>query len=257
MKKVVVITGASGNLGKAICKEFCKQGYTIVAIDLHQEDLAALQQDISDELIYFKCDITDPDHVRTTMEAVIRKFGQIDVLVNNAGITHIERFEKMSDRIQTINKVMNVNFYGAVYCTESCLDALIKSKGSIINISSVAGFAPLLGRTAYAASKHALHGFFESLHSELIDQGVHCMMVCPSFIEAKYNSQNKSSLYQEKKKIGQDISPDKIAKKIFERMIQKKALLLSGKTAHLSHWLRRIMPQIYFNKMRLSLKDTL
>lgn len=254
--KVVVVSGASGNLGSAICKVFAGKGAIIIALDLSEESLLDLRDEIKNDIDTFKCDITDFEACQNVFTEIIEKYKRIDVLINNAGITNIERYAKMKNRVAVTRKVMEVNFFGAVHCLELCFEQLIKHKGAIVNISSVAGFAPLLGRTAYSASKHAMNGFFTSLSSELIDSDVQCLIVCPSFIEATKKNMN-SSLYQEKKKIGQDVSPIKIAEDIISALKKKKRILISGKTGLVSYYVNRLLPNFYFKKMREKLSKSL
>lgn len=259
--KVLIVTGASGNLGRAICRQFARVGMKIAALDINQGSLdklqATLQKDEID-ILPIVCDITKKDSCQTAIEKVLRNFGRIDGLANNAGITHIERYTEMDKNKEITRRVMEVNFFGSVNCTEACLDQIRQNKGFIVNISSVAGFAPLLGRTAYAASKHALHGFFESLGSELKEEGVHCLMVCPSFIqappEAKNASSEKNSIYQNKKTIGKTVSADEIAKDIYKYCSKNKPLLIAGKTGKISYWLYRFLPKLYERAMVNNLK---
>lgn len=261
--KVIMVTGASGNLGKAICKRFAKAGAYIAALDINEASLSKLQEELSKdniEVLPIVCDITDQKSCEAAAQQVLQKWNRIDGLANNAGITHIERYTKMDKSKDITRKIMEVNFFGAVNCTEAVLDEIRKNKGVLINISSVAGFAPLLGRTAYAASKHALHGFFESLGSELQEEGVHCLMVCPSFIQApKGNdgSAEKNSIYQDKKTIGKDVSPTEIADDIYHYCLKNKKILVSGKTGKISYFLRRFFPNFYERAMIKNLKDSL
>ena len=257
---VIVVTGASGNLGKAICKQFAKSGSLIAALDINSIALIKLKKDLGKEdieIYTIECDITDKNACQTARNKIYNKWGRIDGLVNNAGITHIERFIKMDKRIEITRKVMEINFFGAVNCTEAFLNDIHKNKGLIVSISSVAGFAPLLGRTAYSASKHALHGFFESLYSEVKEEGIHCLMVCPSFIQAPREidiSPEKNSFYRNKKTIGKNISPDRIAKDIVSCCKKNKPFLVSGKTGIISYFLYRFFPKVYLNTMINKLK---
>jgi len=262
--KVIVVTGASGNLGTAICKRFAKAGAKIAALDINEAALTKLQKELSEdkiEVLPLICDITNKESCKSAVQKILDKWGRIDGLANNAGITHIERYTNMDKSKEITRRIMEVNFFGSVNCTEAMLDQIRKNKGLIINISSVAGFAPLLGRTAYAASKHALHGFFESLGSELEEEGVHCLMVCPSFIQAPKNTgganATNNSIYQKKKKIGKDVSPDEIADDIHTYCLKGKKLLVSGKTGRLSYFLRRFFPNFYERKMIEKLKNEL
>jgi NAD(P)-dependent dehydrogenase (short-subunit alcohol dehydrogenase family) len=260
--KVIVVTGASGNLGTAICKRFAKAGARIAALDINETALDKLQKALSAhkiEVLPIVCDITSKESCQSAVQKVLDKWGRIDGLANNAGITHIERYTNMDKSKGITRRVMEVNFFGSVNCTEAMLDEIRKNKGVIITISSIAGIAPLLGRTAYAASKHALHGFFESLGSELQEEGVHCLMVCPSFIQAPKDLGDAASdsIYQNKKTIGQDVSPDEIADDIYTCCLKHKKLLISGKTGRLSYFLRRFFPDFYERKMIEKLKDEL
>jgi short-subunit dehydrogenase len=259
--KVLVVTGASGNLGRAICKQFSGVGMKIAALDINQISLDKLQVQLQKEgieILPIVCDITDKSSCKTAMDKVIKHWGRIDGLANNAGITHIELYTEMDKDKDITRRVMEVNFFGSVNCTQACLDQIRQHKGFMVNISSVAGFAPLLGRTAYAASKHALHGFFESLGSELKEEGVHCLMVCPSFIqappEATDASSEKNSIYQNKKTVGKTVSAEKIAEDIYLYCQKNKPLLVSGKTGKMSYWLHRFLPRVYERVMINNLK---
>lgn len=262
--KVLVVTGASGNLGRAICKQFADVGMKIAALDINQASLDQLEsqfQATKIEVLPIICDITNRSSCFAAMDKVLQHWGRIDGLANNAGITHIERYVDMDKNKAITRRVMEVNFFGSVNCTEACLDQIRRHKGFIINISSVAGFAPLLGRTAYAASKHALHGFFESLRSELQEEGVHCLMVCPSFIQApletKDASLDKNSIYQAKKTIGKTVAVEEIAQDIYQYCQKNKPLLISGNTGKISYWLHRFLPQLYERTMIKRLKEDL
>src|SRR5439155_4758930 len=112
-------------------------------------------------------------------ESTITVFGGIDILINNAGISM--RAELKDASVDVIRKVMDVNFFGAVYCTRFALDSLIERKGTVVGVSSIAGFRGLPGRSGYSASKFALNGWLEALRTELLHTGVHVMWVCPGF----------------------------------------------------------------------------
>lgn len=260
-QKTIVITGASGNLGKAICRSFAAEGATIVALDYNPDTLQKMQAELAKEQIEvlpIVCDITNKEACYAAAKSVLSQTGRIDGLVNNAGITHIERYTAMDKSKDITRRVMEVNFFGAVNCTEAMLTEIVAHQGFFVNISSVAGFAPLLGRTAYAASKHALHGFFESLGAELQADGVGCLMVCPSFIAAPEQheaSKENNSIYQNKKTIGATVSATNIATEIKKALVQNRKILVMGKTGRLSYWARRIAPDFYEKRMIAQLKN--
>jgi len=124
-------------------------------------------------------DVSNENDCRRLIELTINMFGRIDILINNAGISMRAEFKEAA--IDVIRKVMDVNFFGAVYCTKYSLPSLIETKGTIVGVSSIAGYRGLPGRSGYSASKHALQGWMESIRTELIDSGVNVMWVCPGF----------------------------------------------------------------------------
>ena len=262
--KTILVTGAAGNLGTAICESFGKEGARIIAFDLQAEPLQKLEKRLTDQNIevFTKAfDLTNKEALLQAIEAGRNAFGDVAVLVNNAGITHIQRFLKVEDPEATLHKVMEVNLFAAVNCTEALLKDIIKNKGVIVNISSVAGIAPLLGRTAYAASKHALHGYFESLRSEVIEDGVQCLMVCPSFISpdpkvVDLSKTNEHSIYQDKKALD-SIDPQFIATKIVKAAKRNKPRLVIGKSATQVNFLLRFAPSLYEKLMRKKLSKEL
>lgn len=262
---VMVVTGAAGNLGTAFCERFGKEGAKIIALDLNPEDVEKLAQQLKTKDIQVfaqACDITNAEACLAAVQAGKQHFGRIDHLINNAGITHIEHYRKMDKSKNIVRKVMEVNFFGSVNATEACLEDIVKRGGMIFTVSSVAGFAPLIGRTAYSASKHALHGFFESLRAELADDGVQCMMICPSFVSPNkpkgYNEEDaleKSSIYQPKKLVGKEVTATMVAEAVYNGALANKPLIKVGKVSKQSYLLTRIAPNLYENIMRKRLKD--
>jgi short-subunit dehydrogenase len=109
----------------------------------------------------------------------VKVFGGIDILINNAGISM--RAELKDAAVDVIKKVMEINFFGSVYCTHYALNSIIQRQGTIVGVSSIAGYRGLPGRSGYSASKFALQGWLEAIRTELLDSGVHVMWVCPGF----------------------------------------------------------------------------
>lgn len=248
--KVVVITGASGNLGLALCQHFAQAGWRVAALDISAENLEKLAHYLATKQLSILTavnDVTNRNACLSAVQQILQHWGRIDVLINNAGITHIQPFREMDKGRDMVRRVMEVNLLGAVYMTEACLDAIISQKGVVVGISSVAGFAPLWGRTAYAASKHALHGFFNSLRTELVQEGVACLLVCPSFIAAHSPilDLSSSAIYQDKKTAGKPIMPDFAAQKIYEAVLRRRRLLIVGGTGKMAYWLSRLFPAWY------------
>jgi NAD(P)-dependent dehydrogenase (short-subunit alcohol dehydrogenase family) len=248
--KVVVVTGAAGGLGRALCFRFGAAGSRVVALDLDASSLADLLADLRASginAIAEVCDLSREEDCRGAMAVAIQAFGGIDVLVNNAGITHRSAFART--RPEVIRRVMAVNFFGALHCTHAALQALIAQRGIIVVISSVAGFAPLIARTGYAASKHALHGFFDSLRAEVEPLGVKVLLVCPSFIQTgieKHALAGDGNLASHPQSIvGTRATPHAIAGKIFTAAARERRLLLPDAVSRASWWLSRLAPRLY------------
>jgi len=246
----VVVSGAAAGLGRALCERFGRAGSRIVALDL---DETALERSVAAlraagiAVSAFACDVADEAACRRAIEAGAAGFGGIDLLICNAGISHHGDFART--RPEVIRRVMAVNFWGAMHCTHAALPQLLARRGMIVAISSVAGFAPLVGRTGYAASKHALHGFFDSLRSEVSADGVRVMLACPSFIATDID---RHALDPEgrpfrgaKTVVGKAATPEAIADRVYEAARRERRLLLPGATARLAWWLSRLTPAGY------------
>nr|NJM03132.1 SDR family NAD(P)-dependent oxidoreductase [Desulfobacula sp.] len=150
-------------------------------------------------------------------------------------------------------KVMDVNFFGALYCTKAALPALIRSKGLIIVNESIAGVAPLLGRTGYSASKHALHGMFTSLRCELRHKGVHVMIVCPGFIRTNLQTRalgcDGGIAAHEQTTVGREDTPENAARQILEGIEKKKTMLVLTFMGKLGYLVSRLFPDLYERMM--------
>jgi len=247
---VVVISGAGGGLGRTLALRFARDGARTVAIDNDGEAAEQTARDIvarGGQALALACDVMDAAACGEAVRGTVARFGRIDVLVNNAGISHRSPFAKTDPAV--IRRVMDVNFFGAVYLTHAALPHLLAGRGAIAAISSVAGFSPLIARTGYSASKHALHGFFESLRSEVRGQGVDVTMVCPSFIATAIDRHALGAdgrpVRHAQVTIGRRLSPEFAADRIHAAMARRQRLLLIGATARQAWWLSRLAPALY------------
>jgi NAD(P)-dependent dehydrogenase (short-subunit alcohol dehydrogenase family) len=197
------------------------------------------------------CDVTSEEDCTRAMAEARRAFGGVDVLINNAGITHRSAFA--ATRPEVIRRVMAVNFFGALHCTHAALDDLVARRGLVIAISSVAGFAPLVARTGYAASKHALHGFFDSLRTEVEPLGVKVLLVCPSFISTGIEKHalagDGGPARHAQSTVGGRSTPEDMAEKIFRAAQAERGLLLPDRVSKLSWWVSRLAPRFYERQM--------
>jgi short-subunit dehydrogenase len=156
---------------------------------------------------------------------------------------------------------MAINFFGALYCTREAINSLIARKGTIVVTSSHAGYVPLLGRTGYSASKHALHGLFESLRTEVKEQGVHIMMLCPGFTKTNLQDRaldgNGEVTRHPQSKVGKEDTPEHVAEKVFQGVIKRKRMVVLTPVGKMIYWLFRLAPGLYETVMANQLKQEL
>jgi short-subunit dehydrogenase len=178
--KVVIITGASSGIGRALAKEFNFRG-AFLALGARRIDLLESLKDEmrSSEVLCVATDVSNKDDCKRLIDLTVEKYGRIDVLINNAGISMRALFDDMD--IEVMHRLMNVNFYGTVYCTKYALPYLLKTKGSIVGVISIAGYVGLPGRTAYSASKFAVRGFLDTIRIEYLKAGLHVLVAAPGF----------------------------------------------------------------------------
>ncbi len=260
--RVVVITGAASGIGEALCRRFSSAGATVVMLDMNEEGVCMLGDEISQtgcECMTIPCDVTDERACAEAIDTVITRYGGVDILVNNAGITQRSPFRTTG--LTVYRKVMDVNFFGTLNCTKPALESLIERKGSIVVTSSHAGYAPLLGRTGYCASKHALHGFFGSLRAELREHGVHVMIVCPGFTQTALQERaldgDGSVTTHPQSRVGNQDTPAHVAEAIFRGAVKKKELLVLTAVGKMTRLLTKLAPSLYERMMIRSLEKEL
>ena len=248
--KVVVITGAAGGIGAALAKRFARAGARLALIDRDFEGVKNMAQELEisgTSSLALECDLTDPDATGKIFAGIVQVMGGVDVLINNAGVTQIGNFTNTN--LNVYRRVMDINFFGSVHCTMAAREALLKSRGLIIITSSIAGISPLPGRTGYCASKHALHGFFETLRLELKHRGVRVLMVCPGFTDTplKDVSSPESSANEKRGKNAAKklLTPDIVAEKIFQAARKNKKKLIISFQGHLASLLKRFTPGLH------------
>jgi short-subunit dehydrogenase len=178
--KVIAITGGSDGIGKALIEVLIPLGARIATCGRNYDKLYQLQMDYAQNMLHaIVCDVSKETDCQRFIESTIKTFGGIDILINNAGVSMRALVNDLD--VDVIRKVMDVNFFGAVYCTKFALPSLIERKGTIVGVSSIAGYRGLPGRSAYSASKFALQGWLEALRTEMLEEQVHVMWVCPGF----------------------------------------------------------------------------
>lgn len=229
--KVVVVTGGTDGIGKALVEKLLDMGAKVATCGRSHDKLYQLQASHPSSALHtMVADVSNENDCRRLMETTIKMFGCIDVLVNNAGISMRALLKDAG--MEVFKKVMDINYYGVIYCTKYALDSIIERKGTIVGVSSIAGYRGLPGRSGYSASKFALQGFLESLRTELMGEGVHVMWVCPGFttsnirnaaLNEKASSHGETPM-DESKMMPADVCADHILRSVRKK---KRTLVLT------------------------------
>jgi len=260
--KIVVVTGAASGIGLAVCRRFSTDGARIGMLDMDPQVLHEAQQALAAkgvDCLSVTCDVSQRGDCEAAIGQIIDRYGGIDVLFNNAGIT--QRGSFVDTDISVFEKVMAVNFFGSLYCTKAAIQSLIQRRGLIIVNESIAGFGPLLGRTGYSASKHALHGLFTSLRTEIRKTGAHVMIVCPGFVKTNLQTRalgcDGGITTHPQSRVGGQATPENVAEAIYKGALKRKHLLVLTPVGKISYWISRIFPILYERMMARKLKSEL
>ena len=252
--QVTVITGAAGGIGRALAKSFGDAGAKLALLDVDADGLeaarvAAVAADC--DVVTVACDVTDFSACVSAVEVISEKWGGVDVLVNNAGISHCSLLADTD--IEVIRRVVEVNLFGSVHCTKAALPSIIERRGAVVAISSVAGFAPLVGRTGYAASKHALHGFFDTLRCEVSPLGVQVLLVCPAFIDTAMAQRALSGqgkpVETTRVVANKPAPPELVGSLVIEGLEKGRDLVVPTSMGKTAYWLSRLSPKLYARMM--------
>lgn len=246
--KVVIITGASSGIGKACAEEFAAKGATVVlaarAYDSLVEQAEFLENKYAIKALPVQCDVSLEEDCKNLIDQTLHHFSKIDILVNNAGISMRALFKDLD--LAVLKTLMDVNFWGAVYCCKYAMSALLASKGSIVGVSSIAGYRGLPGRTGYSASKFAMNGFLESLRVENLKTGIHVMVACPGFttsnirntaLDVSGNQHGETSMDE-----GKMMSAEEVAKEIVKGVEKRKRTIIMTTQGKLAVWINKIYP---------------
>ncbi len=243
--KVVLVTGGTDGIGKALVNALMRQGAKVVACGRNYDKLYQLQTIYAGKpLIALSTDVSSESECKQLIAQTIKNYGKLDVLINNAGISMRALFSETS--LDTLHKVMDTNFWGAVYCTKYALPYLTNQKGTVVGISSVAGYRGLPGRSGYSASKFALQGWMEAIRTELMDSGVNVMWVCPGFTRSNIRNAalNKNSVPQGETPLNENIlmSPEECASHILTAIEKRKRTLVLTRQGKETVLLNRFLP---------------
>jgi short-subunit dehydrogenase len=246
--KVVVVTGASQGIGKALCMELARQGPRLV---LAARDAAALEAVASScralgaDALVLPTDVAEEASCRALVEQAVGRYGALDVLVANAGIGMLARLDEVRD-VSQFERLMRVNYLGSVYPTFYALPHLKRSRGQIVAIASLAGLTGVPTRTAYAATKHAQVGFFDSLRVELRGTGVSVTVVAPYFVQSEIRRRSTGpdgrTIEESPVREAEVMSAEECARRIVGAMQSRRRMLVMTLKGRLGRWAKLVAP---------------
>ena len=245
--KVVVVTGGTDGIGKALVDALIDMGARVATCGRDHDKLYRLQSEYPSAYLHTMiADVSSENDCRRFIETTIHNFGGIDILINNAGISMRALIKESS--VEVIQKVMDINFYGTVHCTKHALDSIIERKGTIVGVSSIAGYRGLPGRSGYSASKFAVQGWLESIKTELMGDGVHVMWVCPGFTTSNIRH---AALTKDAKAHGSTpmdetkmMSAEECAQHILKAIRKKKRTLVLTFTGKRTVFMQKFFPKL-------------
>ena len=257
--KVVIITGASSGIGKALAIEFAKKGSKVVLAARNPENLNSVLDEVKQyntEAIAVVADVSLVDDCENLIKKTIETFGKIDILINNAGISMRSMF--LDTDLLVMHKLMDTNYWGTVNCTKFALPYLVEQKGSLVGIISIAGYLGLPARSAYSSSKYAIRGFLDTIRVEHLKSGLHVLVAAPGFTASNIRkvallgdgSLQGATPRQEEKMM----TAEQVAKKIYRAIVKRKRTLIltfvEGKLAvFLSKWIPGLLDKLNYNHM--------
>lgn len=260
--KVVWVTGASAGIGEALVKAFTKEGARVVLTARRESELIRVRNEAGlteDQSLILPADVTDFENAPALMSKVLAKFGQLDIVVHNAGVSQRSYINDTS--FDVYRRMMEVNFLSTVAITKAVLPTMIhQQSGHFVIISSVAGKIGTIMRSGYCASKHALHGFYDSLRAEYYKDRIKVTTVCPGYIRTDVSL---NALNEKGEKYGQmdtnqanGMPPEKCAAKILAAVKKdRKEVYIGGFTEVAAIYLKRFFPAILFDQVRKNIPD--
>jgi NADP-dependent 3-hydroxy acid dehydrogenase YdfG len=242
--KIVVITGATSGIGKGLADAALQKGARIAVCGRDGNKLQQAFDQNNERIVCVQADVSKEADCANFINAVLQKWGKVDVLLNNAGISMRALFEDAD--VSVIKELMDINFWGTVYCTKYALPSIRQQKGVIAGISSIAGYRGLPGRTGYSASKFAMQGFLEALRTELLNTGVHVMWLSPGFTSSNIRNTARSATGAAQQETPLDesklMSAEQCANIILDAIAHKKRTVVMTGQGKLTVWLNKLLP---------------
>ncbi|QSX29732.1 SDR family oxidoreductase [Shewanella cyperi] len=247
--KVILLTGASEGIGRALAKVLAREGARLLLTARNQDRLQSLLLELPKDCgaKIHAADLSLPLECEELVDVCLTRFGALDIVIHNAGMTMWTRFDELQD-LSVLERVMRVNYFGPVYLTKAALPHLKASRGQLVAVASVAGLTGVPTRSGYAASKHALMGFFDSLRIELMDEGVAVTQICPDFVVSQIH---KRALDAQGQPLGETpmqesriISAEACAEMMLPAIANRQRLLITSWRGRLSRWLKLLAPEL-------------
>jgi len=253
--KVVIITGGSSGIGLACAMRFGEEGGRICISGRNEKKLSEAANMLKNKGVEVICvagDVSNETDCVRLINETLNTYGRIDVLINNAGISMRSLFKDAD--ISVIRQLMEINFFGTVYCTKYALKQLLKHNGTVVGISSIAGFQGLPGRSGYSASKFAMQGFLDALRLENHTTGMNVLTVCPGYTESNVRNAaltaagtpQGESLRDEKKMM----TSEEVADHVYFAVKKRKKKIILTTQGKLSYWLGKLFPNLVDNLVR-------
>jgi short-subunit dehydrogenase len=246
----VIVTGASAGIGRQLALQLASQGARLALAARSVDKLEGIAEQCRQRgahVLAVPTDVAQQQQCRNLIEEAVKEYGSIDTLINNAGISMWARFEEI-ENLALLENIMRVNYFGSMYCTYYALSYLKKSRGRIVGISSLTGKAGVPTRTGYAASKHAMAGFFDSLRIELANYGVSVTMIYPGFVatEVRKRAWGADGKPLEGSPLNETevMTPESCAKLILKAAAQRKRELVMTRRGRIGLWLKLIAPRL-------------
>lgn len=254
--KVAIVTGASSGIGLATVKEFASRGASVVLAARNTSKLESTVQELNSQygndvngksrFIAVTADVSKEEDCKNLVAKSVEHFGRIDILVNNAGISMRAMFKDLD--LSVIRSLMDVNFWGTVYCTKYALPYLLEAKGSVVGVISIAGFKGLPARTGYSSSKFAIYGFLDTLRIEHLHDGLHVMVFAPGFTTSNIRNVALTADGSQQGETPRDedkmMSAEEVAARMAKGIIKRKSQIVLTPIGNLTVWLNKFFPRL-------------
>lgn len=246
--KVIIVTGASSGIGLASARLFGSLGAKVVMAARSYDKLCSLAPSVApaDYVLPVRCDVSDEQDCKALVDAAVARFGGIDILVNNAGLSMRAMFKDLD--LKVIHRLMDVNFWGTVNCTKYALPWLLRSKGQVVGVISIAGYSALPARTGYSSSKYAIRGFLDTLRIEHLKDGLGVLVFAPGYtssnvrnaaLTADGSAQGETPLDEDKL-----MSAEDCALHLARGLAKRKSQVILTPLGKATVWAHRLFPRL-------------